>query len=48
MTWRFFNTYCDEAWALLPANWRTRAPAGFNFKALQNDLAALGQVQPIM
>src|SRR5205823_2369482 len=47
MSWRFFNTYCDEAWALLPANWRTKAPLGFNFAALQSDLASLGQVQPI-
>jgi hypothetical protein len=48
MSWNFFNTYCDEAWALLPANWKSKAPQGFDFKALQNDLAQIGQVQPII
>jgi hypothetical protein len=47
MSWKFFNTYCDEAWALLPANWKKRAPVGFDFKLLQADLAQIGQVQPI-
>jgi len=45
MSWKFFNTYCDEAWALLPANWKSRAPRGFDFAALEADLAQIGQVQ---
>jgi hypothetical protein len=45
MSWPFFNAYCDEAWALLPANWKARAPAGFDFAALEADLAQIGQVQ---
>jgi hypothetical protein len=45
MSWKFFNAYCDEAWALLPANWKSRGPKAFDFAALQADLARIGQVQ---
>jgi hypothetical protein len=48
MSWRFFNTYCDEAWALLPANWKLRTPSGFDYLKLRHDLSALGQVQPLV
>jgi hypothetical protein len=45
MTWGFFRTYCDEAFAVLSGDWlredRT-APNGFDLDSLQKDLAALG------
>jgi hypothetical protein len=37
MTWGFWGTYCDEAHALLSADWQP--PAGFDMAALQGDLA---------
>jgi hypothetical protein len=45
MTWRFFRTYCDEAYAVLSADWlRTdhTAPSGFNLDELKKDLSSLG------
>jgi hypothetical protein len=44
MTWGFFNTYCDEAHAVLSADWAVPgkvAPSGFNLSALQADLSAV-------
>lgn len=44
MTWRFFRTYCDEAYAVLSHDWVAdgTAPNGFDLAELQKDLAALG------
>ncbi len=42
MTWEFFYTYCDEAYALLTQDFITKegkSPSGFNLEALQADLA---------
>lgn len=45
MTWRFFRTYCDEAYAALSEDWlradRT-APNGFDLDELKKDLASIG------
>lgn len=43
MTWGFFRKYCDEAYAILSPNWFTnqKAPSGFDYAALQADLALL-------
>ena len=45
MTWQFFRTYCDEAYAVLSDDWlradRT-APNGFDLDELKRDLAGLG------
>lgn len=41
MTWDFFNTYCDEAYAVLTADWALpgkKAPSGFDIDALKSDL----------
>jgi hypothetical protein len=46
MTWQFFDTYCDESFAVLSADWVDRAkgttPTGFDWKQLQRDLGAVG------
>jgi hypothetical protein len=44
MTWRFFQTYCDEAYAVLSQDWAAdgTAPNGFDLAELQKDLASLG------
>jgi hypothetical protein len=42
MTWRFWNDYCEEAYAILSPDWvqpGKRAPSGFGLPALQADLA---------
>lgn len=44
MTWGFWRQYVEEAYAVLSPDWATgakAAPSGFNFSALQTDLAAL-------
>jgi hypothetical protein len=44
MTWSFWDTYCDEAYALLAPDWINavgRAPSGFDVAALRADLARL-------
>lgn len=44
MTWSFFTTYCDEAYAVLSiSDWLKGGPApnGFDLQALQSDLGAL-------
>ena len=44
MTWTFWNTYCEEAYAILSPNYLTgkkTTPQGFNLKELQADLADL-------
>lgn len=44
MTWQFFATYCDEAYALLSADWLEsdgKCPEGFDLAALKADLQAL-------
>lgn len=48
MSWDFFSTYCDEAWALIPALWQVKAPNAniLDWATLQQDLAAIGQVNP--
>ncbi len=41
MTWKFYDTYCDEAYALLSADWfnqKKLAPDGFNWDELQKDM----------
>ena len=42
MTWEFYYTYCDEAWALLSTDWiNTKGVSleGFDYAALAADLA---------
>jgi len=44
MTWAFWATYCDEAWAILSTDWIEKsgaAPDGFPLAQLQSDMAAL-------
>ena len=44
MSWGFFNAYCDEAYALLGANWvqdAPNAPSGFDAAQLMADLALI-------
>lgn len=44
MTWGFFETYCDEAYAVLSPNEWARdglSPSGFNLDALRSDLSKL-------
>lgn len=43
MTWGFLSKYMDEAYAVLSKDWfaNGRAPSGFDYAALQVDLAAL-------
>ena len=44
MTWEFYTTYCDEAYALLSQDWSQPGrltPAGFDFVGLQADLQAV-------
>lgn len=47
MTWDFFKTYCDEAYAIITQDWLTKAQttpiAGLDLNALQADLSALKQ-----
>ena len=40
MTWSFWDTYCDEAYATLSELWagKTAAPSGFDLAALKSDL----------
>jgi hypothetical protein len=53
MTWTFYDTYCDEAFAVLSEdiiNQATKkAPGGFDFEALRSDLQVLdsGQARPV-
>jgi hypothetical protein len=44
MTWAFWNTYADEAWAVLPAEWAA-APksSGIDYAALQAALSQIGK-----
>jgi hypothetical protein len=42
MTWRFWATYCDEAYALLSRDWldaTSRTPEGLDLDLLRADLA---------
>lgn len=44
MTWNFFNTYADEAWAVLSPDWTVKngvSPEGFNAGQLVDDLRQL-------
>lgn len=44
MTWTFWETYCEEAYAILSNDYLTekkQSPQGFNMQELQNDLADL-------
>ncbi len=44
MTWGFWNTYCDEAYAVLSNDWvdpNKSAPNGFDLASLQQDLKDL-------
>jgi len=44
MTWKFFTTYCTEAYGVLSQDWANgakTAPSGFDFAQLQADLAAI-------
>lgn len=44
MTWGFFQTYVDEAYAVVSEDWITRsgkAPSGFDLETLKSDLAKL-------
>lgn len=40
MTWQFWGTYCDEAYALLSTDWTEAglAPPGFNYDQLSADI----------
>lgn len=43
MTWQFWDTYCDEAYALLSTDWTSAevSPAGFNYQQLTADIQAI-------
>jgi hypothetical protein len=44
MTWAWWNTYGDEAWAIISPDWvssNTNAPNRFNYAELQSDLQAI-------
>jgi hypothetical protein len=45
VTWQFWDTYCDESFAVLSHDWVDRAkgttPGGFNWQQLQADLDAV-------
>ncbi|MFF8916780.1 hypothetical protein ACF08M_26520 [Streptomyces sp. NPDC015032] len=44
MTWQFFQTYCDEAYAVLSGQWTDPSrpdPDGFTLDQLRQDLAAI-------
>ncbi len=44
MTWSFWETYCEEAYAILSKDYldsKKKAPQGFSIKELQADLADL-------
>ena len=45
MSWQFYNTYAEEAYAVLSLDWinkkRKTAPPGFNLAALESDLSAV-------
>jgi hypothetical protein len=44
MTWSFWETYCDEAYAILSSDYmvgKTKTPQGFGMQELQADLADL-------
>src|SRR5580704_15820068 len=44
MTWSFWEAYCDEAYAILSADYldgKKQTPQGFNLQQLQSDLADL-------
>lgn len=44
MTWAFWSTYCDEAWAILAPDWvqgDAPAPDGFPLAQLQQDMLAI-------
>lgn len=43
MTWRFWDSYCEEGYALLCSLWTAsgRSPSGFRYDTLKADLAAL-------
>lgn len=47
MTWNFYDTYADEAFAVLSPDWINQklgtSPSGFNMAALQADLEAVGK-----
>lgn len=45
MTWRFYEAYMDEAYAVLSRDWlekNRKAPSGFQLDTLEKDLAGLG------
>lgn len=47
MTWNFWQTYCDEAYALFTRDWNTvPSPTGVDGQQLMSDLAALGTMEP--
>jgi hypothetical protein len=44
MTWQFFSTYCDEAYALISPDFLAAgaaAPSGFNLTQLEQDVGGL-------
>jgi hypothetical protein len=44
MSWQFWSTYCDEAYAILSPDWENAAaaaPSGFSWDQLAADMAAL-------
>jgi hypothetical protein len=48
MTWEFFDTYVDEAYAILAQDFLSeanKAPNGFDVAALAADLALVGQME---
>lgn len=49
MTWAFFATYCDEAYAIISPDWIQdgQSPSGLNMAALQSDLAQVSGQAPV-
>ncbi len=49
MTWAFWHTYCDEAYAVFSTDMlaKGKSPAGFDLPQLQADLAEIGKTEQI-
>lgn len=49
MTWAFFATYCDEAYAIVSPDWiqDEQSPSGLDLAALQADLAQVSGQAPV-
>jgi hypothetical protein len=51
MSWQFYQTYMDEAFAVLSPDWISaklgKAPSGFDMAALKQDLAAVTSAKAV-